>query len=304
MTEAAGNVLGIRLRLGGGRKLAIRGGKEGIFLPEGIDWGGRLLVSEGPRTRAALLDLGFSAVGRPSCTGGARLLCELLRQRRPAEVTIVADGDQPGRRGAESLAAVLVAYTPACASLGPRPASRMPESGKRSGATWADVAGVIDAARSGGLWSVWSERRVHNMESDNGLSVRWIAGGANGKGTLTALLNGSPVHGDELNLRQDKARLGFISTLRAKCPGVTKSRQRTGNRTATDRDQAGDETAQTSAADPAGEPDASELLTKMPESIRAEARRCWSRQTSWSVSATTSRPSASRASGRLRGPST
>jgi hypothetical protein len=49
--------------------------------------------------------------GRPSCTGGIKLLVELMLARKPAEVVIVADRDEPGRRGADNLASVLVAYT-------------------------------------------------------------------------------------------------------------------------------------------------------------------------------------------------
>ena len=71
MTDAQGDVLGIRLRLRNGRKLSVRGSKEGLFLPAGLEGGQQLLVAEGPTDTAALLDLGFAAVGRPSCTGGA-----------------------------------------------------------------------------------------------------------------------------------------------------------------------------------------------------------------------------------------
>jgi len=133
MSNAAGDLLGIRLRLPGGKKLAVRGGKEGLFLPEGLTGGSphpnplpmgegtelptadcpvptTLLIAEGPTDTAALLDLGFSAVGRPSCTGGVTLLVELVRTLKPSGVVIVADADAPGQRGAETLAAVLVAY--------------------------------------------------------------------------------------------------------------------------------------------------------------------------------------------------
>ena len=82
MSNAAGDVLGIRLRLPGGKKLSVKGGKEGLVhsrrgplrLPSGRLL---LLIAEGPTDTAALLDLGFSAVGRPSCTGGVKLLVEL-----------------------------------------------------------------------------------------------------------------------------------------------------------------------------------------------------------------------------------
>jgi hypothetical protein len=146
MSNAAGDVLGIRLRLSGGKKLAVRGGKEGLFIPEGIDAHGLLLVAEGPTDTAALLELGFSSVGRPSCTGGVKLLVELVRNHRPASVVIVADADAPGQRGAETLAAVLVAYSQSVRIIAPPSGIKDAREWKRSGATAADVQAVIDAA--------------------------------------------------------------------------------------------------------------------------------------------------------------
>jgi DNA primase len=111
MTDASGNILGIRLRRPNGFKFAVTGGREGLFLPTAESTDQRLLICEGPTDTAALLDLGFGAVvGRPSCTGGVKLLLELAQRRRPAEVIIVADADEPGQRGANNLASVLVAH--------------------------------------------------------------------------------------------------------------------------------------------------------------------------------------------------
>jgi 5S rRNA maturation endonuclease (ribonuclease M5) len=59
-----------------------------------------VLICEGPSDTAALLDLGFSAVGRPSCNGGRKLLVELVQQRKPSSIVIVSDNDSPGQRGA------------------------------------------------------------------------------------------------------------------------------------------------------------------------------------------------------------
>lgn len=146
MSDADGRILGIRLRLAGGRKLSVKGGREGLFIPDGLDVDGRLLVCEGPTDAAALLDLGLCAVGRPSCTGGVRLLIELVKQRRPAETIIVADGDAPGQRGAGNLAAVLVAYCPAVRIITPPAGIKDAREWKRRGATAADLAAAIDVA--------------------------------------------------------------------------------------------------------------------------------------------------------------
>jgi hypothetical protein len=121
MTDADGVILGIRLRRLDGSKFAVRGGREGLFLPAPAPTEPRLLVCEGPTDTAALLDLGYKAVvGRPSCTGGERLVTELCQRRGPAEVVIVADGDEPGRRGADDLAGVLRAYVPSVRVVVPR----------------------------------------------------------------------------------------------------------------------------------------------------------------------------------------
>jgi hypothetical protein len=80
MKDSNGRIVGIRLRLPSGRKLAIKDGKEGLFYPGDLQPGGRLLAAEGPTDTAALLDLGFSAVGRPSCNGGIRHVLQLVRR--------------------------------------------------------------------------------------------------------------------------------------------------------------------------------------------------------------------------------
>jgi hypothetical protein len=146
MSDADGRIVGMRLRQPGGRKLSIKGGREGLFVPEGLDFGGHLLVSEGPTDTAALLDLGFGAVGRPSCTGGVRHVIDLVRRLAVSEAVIVSDADAPGQRGAESLAAVLVAYCPAVRVIVPPAGIKDAREWKRCGATAADVQAAIDAA--------------------------------------------------------------------------------------------------------------------------------------------------------------
>jgi hypothetical protein len=129
-----------------GRKLSVKGGKEGLFIPEGIDAHDLLLVCEGPTDTAALLDLGFSVVGRPSCMGGVALLVKMMQEHRPEGVVIVADADAPGQRGAESLAAVLVAYCPEVRVITPPAGVKDAREWRRRGATAADVQTAIDAA--------------------------------------------------------------------------------------------------------------------------------------------------------------
>jgi hypothetical protein len=145
MTDAAGNICGVRLRLSSGRKLSIRGGKEGLFIPAGID-GGRLLITEGPTDCAALLDLGFCAVGRPSCSGGVAHLVGLVGRLKPGRVVLVADADGPGRAGAQALAERLRALCGDVRVIEPAPGQKDMRQWKAAGATRADVQSAIDAA--------------------------------------------------------------------------------------------------------------------------------------------------------------
>ena len=145
MRNSAGHVRGIRLRRPSGRKLSVAGGKEGVFLP--VDLAGDvLLLTEGPTDCAALLDLGFSAVGRPSCTGGTALLVELVKDRKPRQVVVVADADAPGQRGAEALASVLVLYVPDLRIITPPAPFKDARVWKIGGATHTDIQAAINAA--------------------------------------------------------------------------------------------------------------------------------------------------------------
>ena len=144
MSDAAGNVVGIRLRCPNGRKLAVKGGREGLFLPDNLSAGGQLLIAEGPTDTAALLDCGFSAVGRPSCTGGTRHLVTFLHQMTVLEVVIVADGDAPGQAGAERLAATLAAYCSMVKVITPPAQYKDARAWKQAGGTAADLMAIIN----------------------------------------------------------------------------------------------------------------------------------------------------------------
>jgi hypothetical protein len=143
MRDAAGEVRGIRLRGPDGRKWSVKGGREGLFLPDGLDAAQRLLICEGATDTAAALDMGCAAVGRPSCSGGVDLLLRLVRARRPGELVIVADQDAPGQRGARDLAAELRGYVPTVRVITP-PTKDLREW-LRAGATAGDLAALIAA---------------------------------------------------------------------------------------------------------------------------------------------------------------
>ena len=109
MHDDRARVVGLRLRFASGRKLAIPGSHNGLFLPAGMPSGlGRLYIAEGESDTAALLALGVDAIGRAGCNQGTKLLAAFVRRTRPNEIIVVGDGDEPGRLGARELARQLV----------------------------------------------------------------------------------------------------------------------------------------------------------------------------------------------------
>jgi hypothetical protein len=146
MRAPSGRVVGIRLRLRDGRKLSVRGGHEQLFVPQALAICGPLLIAEGPTDTAAILDLGFDAIGRPSCTGGTRHVIDYCKIHLPTDVVVVADNDLPGRLGAERLAEALVAYVPNLKLVTPPIQHKDIRAWKRAGATRDDLNSAIDAA--------------------------------------------------------------------------------------------------------------------------------------------------------------
>ncbi|MGB2986940.1 MAG: hypothetical protein WBE26_13795 [Phycisphaerae bacterium] len=140
MTDATGVVVGIRRRLRDGRKLSVKGGREGLFIPTDLSEFGKLLVCEGPTDTAALLDLGFDAIGRPSCTGGTRHVVALARGR---DVVVVSDADDPGQWGATRLASTLQSYCPTIRIILPPPGIKDARAWVRAGATADDIRGTL-----------------------------------------------------------------------------------------------------------------------------------------------------------------
>ena len=129
MRNDAGKIVGLRFReLGGSRKWSAKGSKDGLFYAangfarEDASKSGRdLVIVEGPSDTAAAISLGLSVVGRSSCQTGAALLRALIRRVRPRVITIVADNDAPGIKGAELLAGQLVSLRPVRVLVVPHP---------------------------------------------------------------------------------------------------------------------------------------------------------------------------------------
>lgn len=105
-------VVGVRFRNLQSAKWAARGSANGLFVPTDNNPAGLLCVVEGPTETAAMLDWGFSVVGRPSNTAGADFVVAYAKRflpRRP--ICIIRNNDPEGSvaethtiAGAETLA--------------------------------------------------------------------------------------------------------------------------------------------------------------------------------------------------------
>ena len=104
MLRQGSRLIGIRTRPTNGKKFAIKGSKNGLFIPNNLTDEGVVYVCEGESDTAALLTCGLHAVGSPSCNSGDRLIAELLRDRL---VVVCMDRDGVGIRGAKQLAKYL-----------------------------------------------------------------------------------------------------------------------------------------------------------------------------------------------------
>lgn len=102
MRNGYGAMVGIRLRSSDGRKWAVRGSKQGIFLPY-CPPQDAVFICEGPTDTAAALSIGLYAIGRPSCSGGMPDIIIALRRLGIRRVVIIADNDDPGLTGADML---------------------------------------------------------------------------------------------------------------------------------------------------------------------------------------------------------
>lgn len=143
MRSPTGIVEGIRRRFPNGRKLSIKGGHDGLFIPHGLKTNGLLIFAEGPTDTAALLTLDFDVVGRPSCSGGIRFCIEMARFR---DAVVVADGDKPGRNGAFRLGVTLRLYSPSVRLIHPPSGIKDARAWLQAGATRRDIEQAIEAA--------------------------------------------------------------------------------------------------------------------------------------------------------------
>lgn len=116
MLRTGKRLVGVRVRNKSGKKYAVRGSKNGLFIPNNLPDKGVVYVCEGESDTAAMLSCELPTVGRPSCNSGDRLIVELLADR---PVVVCMDRDGVGRKGAEELAKLLRCHCPDVMMLEP-----------------------------------------------------------------------------------------------------------------------------------------------------------------------------------------
>lgn len=102
MSDHTGHIIGIRLRQLSGQKLAIKGSKQGLFIPR-IGYEYDLYVTEGPTDCAALLSMGLFAIGKASAMQGPEEIVKFIQKNRIRRVIVIADNDTAGLNGAKKL---------------------------------------------------------------------------------------------------------------------------------------------------------------------------------------------------------
>ena len=97
MRDGKMRIVGIRLRRPDGRKFAVPGSRNGLFIPSGRV-PNEIWVPEGPTDCAAVLSCDKYAIGRPSNTGGLLDLVHFITEARPNRVIVLVDNDPPGSK--------------------------------------------------------------------------------------------------------------------------------------------------------------------------------------------------------------
>lgn len=111
MCDGDKKVIGIRLRDNNGKKWAVKGSKQGLFIP--CDTPQKdLYVTEGPTDCAAMLSMGLFSIGKAAAMQGPEEIVKFVTKNRIRRVIVIADNDDAGLRGATKL--IDVCPVPCC----------------------------------------------------------------------------------------------------------------------------------------------------------------------------------------------
>ncbi len=116
MCDGDGRCIGIRRRFPDGQQYCVKGSGNGLFVPDGLEGTGDLLIVEGNSDAAKGLDLGFDTIGRPNCNSCISMTVKYIRNHPCRRLVIVpdnddkSDGTNPGLDGGQRLARRLRLY--------------------------------------------------------------------------------------------------------------------------------------------------------------------------------------------------
>lgn len=108
--NGTGLIVGVSRRFEDGSKRCATGSRRGLTYSDGWkELPGPVLIVEGASDVAAGITLGLATIGRPSNTGGRKMLTDLLRHSKRKVIVVgerdrKADGRWPGMEGAKSIA--------------------------------------------------------------------------------------------------------------------------------------------------------------------------------------------------------
>lgn len=151
--DAGGTVVGLLRRFADASKKTMAGSRRGLTLPTGWrETPGPVFVVEGPTDTLALVAAGLGAVGRPSNSGGVKLLAALFKDT-DCDLVVVGEndakgsGEWPGRDGARAVARGLAA------ALGRAVRTALPPTDAKDVRDW-----LSDPARGATPWAARGEQ--------------------------------------------------------------------------------------------------------------------------------------------------
>lgn len=119
MRNGAGKIVGIRLRSDLGKKWALTGSSNGLFIPADDYTTETVYAAEGPTDCMAGYTMGLKIIGRFNNSGGLPDMLDFIKANKVRRMVLIADNDEvkidkktgarryPGTEGAEAMAANL-----------------------------------------------------------------------------------------------------------------------------------------------------------------------------------------------------
>lgn len=108
MFGLGGEITGIRFRTLDGRKYALKGGRNGLFVPtQQLNPACPIIVTEGESDAMAAYELGFQVIGMPGKGQCKEILAGWMKEKGFRKAVIIADNDKPGQEWARELAKFL-----------------------------------------------------------------------------------------------------------------------------------------------------------------------------------------------------